>query len=77
MKIRIPPAHRTKKFVQGELAMFCWKRRFGHVAWDRLVQVLKTTRYDPNNMYLIYCVRGENDDNLNENAMSYVETLDF
>jgi hypothetical protein len=76
MKIRIPPAHRTKKFVQGELAMICWKRRFGHVAWDRLVQVLKTTRYDPSNMYLIYRVRDENDKNLNDNAMTYVETLD-
>jgi hypothetical protein len=76
MKIRIPPVHRTNKFVQGELAMFCRKRRFDHVAWDRLVQELKTNRYDPNNMYLIDRVRDENDDNVNENAMAYVETLD-
>jgi hypothetical protein len=77
MKIRIPPAHRTEKFVQGELAMFCWKRCFGHVTWDQLVQMLKTTRCDPNNLYLIYRVRDENDENVNENAMAYVETLDI
>jgi hypothetical protein len=28
-------------------------------------------------MYRIYRVRDENDENLNENAMAYVETLDF
>jgi hypothetical protein len=64
-----PTSPSYKIFVQGELAMFCWKRRFGHVVWDRLVQVLKTTRYDPNNMYRIYSVRDMNDGNVNENAM--------
>jgi hypothetical protein len=61
MKIRIPPAHRIKKFVQGELAMFLLEKTFWPRSVGRLAQVLKTTRYDPSNMYRIYRVHDEND----------------
>jgi hypothetical protein len=76
MKIQIPSVHRTRKFVKGELALFCWKRRYGNAAWSRLLHVLKTTRYDPKNMYTTYRVGDENEET-NDNAINYVETLDI
>jgi hypothetical protein len=63
IKLRVPPAHRTKKFIQGELELFCWKRRFGHIAWERLMHVLKVSKYDSANMYANYRVNDENEEN--------------
>jgi hypothetical protein len=69
MKIRIPSAHRTRKFVKGFILL---EKKI----WERSVEPLKTTRYDPNNMYTTYRV-GDDNEEINVNAIKYVETLDI
>lgn len=45
IKIKIPRQHRTRKFVDGDLIKFIWKRQFKGQLWNRLVRAMGTVRY--------------------------------
>jgi hypothetical protein len=66
------------------LELFCWKRRFGHKAWERLMHVPKVSKYDSANMCANYRVNDENDENeangnkrarLDDEAIDFVEEI--
>jgi hypothetical protein len=69
IKLRVPANHRVRRFVAGELGVFCWKRRFGHVAWESLITALRNYCYEPP-------INSTNENEIeNEKAINYIDSL--
>jgi hypothetical protein len=52
IKLRVTAQHHAKKFVDAELAVFSWKRRYGHICWERLLTAMKNTKCNSDNMFV-------------------------
>jgi hypothetical protein len=71
IKLRVPASHRMHRFVAGELGVFCWKGRFGHVAWERLIAALRNYYYRPATNYCEPIIIK----NENENVINFMDCL--
>jgi hypothetical protein len=56
INLRVTAEHRTKIYVAGQIAVFCWKRWFGHKCWELLMEAMNTIKYNSLEMYVNnYC----------------------
>ena len=45
IKLKVPPKHRTKQFMNGELMVFCWRKKFPHNMRERLLFAISKIVY--------------------------------
>lgn len=46
IKRRVPVRHRTAEWVQGNLCVFMWRRRYATQLWDRMLLAISNVRYN-------------------------------